>query len=76
MLYILKGIRNVYFFFQKSVCLPYLKFPEPLPETHLFFYSVLLNNLIYEGCSNMNASSFITFVTYMLRQNGKRPIKD
>ena len=27
---------------------------------------------IYEGCSNMNASSFITFFTYMLRQNGKR----
>ena len=24
----------------------------------------------YEGSSNMNASSFITFVTYMLRQNG------
>ena len=24
----------------------------------------------YEGCSNMNASSFITFDTYMLRQNG------
>ena len=24
----------------------------------------------YEGCSNMNASSFITFVTYMLLQNG------
>ena len=24
----------------------------------------------YEGCSNMNASSFITFVAYMLRQNG------
>ena len=24
----------------------------------------------YEGCSNMNASSFITFFTYMLRQNG------
>ena len=23
----------------------------------------------YEGCSNMNASSFITFVTHMLRQN-------
>ena len=23
----------------------------------------------YEGCSNMNASSFITFFTYMLRQN-------
>ena len=28
--------------------------------------------VVYEGCSNMNASSFITFVTYMLRQNGKR----
>ena len=26
----------------------------------------------YEGCSNMNASSFVTFFTYMLRQNGKR----
>ena len=25
---------------------------------------------VYEGCSNMNASSLITFVTYMLRQNG------
>ena len=24
----------------------------------------------YEGCSNMNASSFITFFTYILRQNG------
>ena len=24
----------------------------------------------YEGCSNMNASSFIIFVTYMLRQDG------
>ena len=26
----------------------------------------------YEGCSNMNASSFIAFVTYTLRQNGIR----
>ena len=26
----------------------------------------------YEGCSNMNASSFITSFTYMLRQHGKR----
>ena len=25
---------------------------------------------MYEGCSNMNASSFITFFTYMLRKNG------
>ena len=27
---------------------------------------------MYEGCSNMNASSFITSLTYMLRQNSKR----
>ena len=29
---------------------------------------------MYEGCSNMNAStcSFITFVTYMLRRDGIR----
>ena len=27
---------------------------------------------VYEGCSNMNASSFITCVIYMLRQNSKR----
>ena len=25
----------------------------------------------YEGCSNMNASSSITFFTYLLQQNGK-----
>ena len=25
--------------------------------------------IVYEGCSNMNASSFITFYTYMVRQN-------
>ena len=24
---------------------------------------------VYEGCSNMNASSFITFIKYMLQQN-------
>ena len=24
---------------------------------------------LYDGCSNMNASSFITFIIYMLRQN-------
>ena len=28
--------------------------------------------LVYDGCSNMNLSSFITFGTYMLRQNGIR----
>ena len=27
--------------------------------------------VVYVGCSNMNASSFITFFTYVLRQNGK-----
>ena len=27
------------------------------------------NFVVYEGCSNMNASSFITFFTYLLRQN-------
>ena len=30
------------------------------------------DNCIYEGCSNMNASRFITFFTYMLRQHDKR----
>ena len=35
--------------------------------------SVTLNNgEKYEGCSNMNASGFITFFTYMLRQNSNR----
>ena len=28
--------------------------------------------VFYEGCSNMNASRFITFFSYMPRQNGKR----
>ena len=32
---------------------------------------ILSINRKYEGCSNMNASSFITIFTYMLRQNGK-----
>ena len=36
------------------------------------FFSSKSNKCSYEGCSNMNASSFITFFTYMLRQNGKR----
>ena len=30
---------------------------------------------LYKGCSNMNASSFTNFVTYMLRQNGIRLYK-
>ena len=28
-----------------------------------------LHEQLYEGCSNMNASSFLTFFTYMLRLN-------
>ena len=36
------------------------------------FICLLCLLCVYEGCSNMNASSFITFFTYMLRQNGKR----
>ena len=32
--------------------------------------------LIYEGCSNMNASSFITFVSYMLDKMVYVSIKD
>ena len=31
--------------------------------------------LWYEGCSNMSASSFITFFTHMLRQNDIRVYK-
>ena len=34
--------------------------------------SYMVKPFKYEGCSNMNASSFITFSTHMLRQNGKR----
>ena len=46
-------------------------------KQHIYF--ILLHYFIlrcpsmkYEGCSNMNASSFITFFPYMLQQNGKR----
>ena len=34
--------------------------------------SSVLRLFDYEGCSNMNTSSFIIFVTYMLLQNGIR----
>ena len=36
---------------------------------------LILSAIIYEGCSNMNASSFITFFTYKLRQNDRRLYK-
>ena len=42
-------------------------------DKSLMFYLVMYGynnpNHTYAGCSNMNASSFITFFTYMLRQN-------
>ena len=43
-----------------------------MTKPYIFYETVIDNFLIYEGCSNMNASGFITFFTYMLRQNGKR----
>ena len=43
-----------------------------MSEYHVVRVSPTVNLLLYEGCSNMNASSFITFFTYVLRQNGKR----
>ena len=39
---------------------------------YMYKNNVLNIKPCYEGCSNMNASGFITFVTYMLRQNGIR----
>ena len=41
----------------------------------MFDDNLFTNKNNYEGCSNMNASGFITFFTYMLRQNGKRFFK-
>ena len=35
-------------------------------------YIILTNKVQYEDCLNMNASSFITFFTYMQRHNGIR----
>ena len=32
---------NYIFFQKKNMCLPYLKFSDPLPETHLFLYLAL-----------------------------------
>ena len=43
-----------------------------LPFNHCNNDTSLLFSTLYEGCSNMNASGFITFFAYMLRQNGKR----
>ena len=48
-------------------CKPYnaLSHPRKCDAIH----DIKLFPTVYEGCSNMNASSFITFFTYMLRQN-------
>ena len=40
-----KCIKLLFFPEKKNVCLPYLKFSDPLPETHLFFYL----GLVYKG---------------------------
>ena len=47
-----------------------MKDPKPLPNCVLIMDKRLETlKSIYEGCSNMSASSFITFFTNMLRQN-------
>ena len=56
------------YFLKTSSCL--FRFLFSAESWHRFdscFFSV--PGLGYEGCSNMNASSFIPFFTYMLRQN-------
>ena len=41
------------------------------PSEYIAITTATRNNLhFYEDCSNMNASSFTTFFTHMLRQNG------
>ena len=51
----------------------HISYISTLLKLQLLLFSLSLlgcHLIVYEGCSNMNASSFITFVTYMLRQNG------
>ena len=48
---------------------------ETLLVAHITLFEISCcgsHSIKYEGCSNMNASSFITFFTYMLQQNCKR----
>ena len=45
-----------------------LKLSDQDPDC--FQLELILKTHAYEGCSNMNASSFITFLTHILRQNG------
>ena len=44
---------------------------EPTAADKKAFDDLIAGRFNYEGCSNMNASGFITFFPYMLRQNGK-----
>ena len=50
----------------------YNQVPELTQDTILESDKYTRKHHIYEDCSNMNASSFIIFVTYMLTQNGIR----
>ena len=51
-----------------------LSFPSHLGKYYIKIgkISAKIHDTLYEGCSNMNASGFITFFTYMLQQNDKR----
>ena len=46
-----------------------VKAKENQDKVPTLYWLPKLHKKPYEGCSNMNASSFITFFTYMLRQN-------
>ena len=52
-----------------SMSMSTIKIHRHLQSTHTSY-------LKYEGCSNMSATGFITFFTYMLRHNGKRFYKE
>ena len=58
---------NTYMFAGSSIFCFRQLIVKPIQENPKATYSIRLYD--YEGCSNMNASSFITFVTYMLGQN-------
>ena len=62
------NLRNLSIFLKKGQEVSNITYRESLIGS---FEDEIIHYL-YEGCSNMNASGFITFFTYMLRQNGKR----
>ena len=53
-------------------CICYMYISEMFFQNPIHQQQQQGSNQLYEGCSNMNASGFITFFTYMLRQNGIR----